>query len=211
MHFKRLIVTITCISICSCIFADGKHKPQAVLNHGKWYAGAALGATNFWNKASTNSTSHSESTVGAIGGLFVGYQYDFSNRLDLGGEIFGNLTSANTADNRFNPKYKSKLRYNYGIRLLPGYQLNNKLNLHASIGYVRASIKNQQGVYSNTTNPVGYQLGLGASYNLYEHLIIRGDILYSNYANKSFNLGSSKFKSNTNELDGVLSLAVLYE
>jgi len=181
---------------------------QAPASHGDWYLGIGAGPTSFFNKVSNSSNASANyGVLGALASLYGGYNYTFTSGFGLGGEVFGDVRSPYYKDNNsFNPSYKARLRYTYGLRVLPGYQFNSTVSAHAILGYVRGNMRSTAGGYSHTSNLTGYQLGLGADYMATQHVGLRGDLIYSNYNKASFNIDGVSFKNWPSTMDAVLSV-----
>lgn len=189
--------------------------PTAQKNKGEWYVGLGAGPTVLFNTENTNDTGDTNySALGVLGGLFGGYAYHFDNRFNLGGEIFGDARSAKYKNtNNYATPYRAQLRYSYGLRIMPGYQVNPRTSLYALLGYVRGNFKSTWSAVTideNISNLNGFQVGVGSKLNLTTHFGLRGDVIYSQYQNKTFTLGGPTnyypFKNSVSTLDGIVSL-----
>ncbi len=186
-------------------------QPDIIQSNSHWYAGIGAGPTGFFNTVNTNNAGDADyGAAGVLGSLYAGYNHGFENKFNLGGEIFGDIRSANYADhdNYESPGYKAHLRYTYGVRILPGYQLNATTDIHLIVGYVLGNIHSTWGGTPSavTSNFNGYQVGIGGGYVCHHRFGLRGDIIYSDYQTKTFTLGSTPFKNSPSSLDGLLSV-----
>ncbi len=168
---------------------------------------------------------------GFNGDLFAGYSWTFTNNLFLAGEIFGNLTNVpvpavdNTTletDAVGNSSYDTTtinmtLKGDYGIRLLPGYQVKPGVAIYGIVGYSRAkmdvstshSLSATTSTDTTSTYPLsstdnywfnGLQLGLGSMMKVTEHLAIRGDIIWTGYQTQTISGNSTS--TSTGSSDG---------
>jgi opacity protein-like surface antigen len=179
-------------------------------NQGEWYAGVGAGATTLFNKASADCCYTGKIGYGAfdaLGSLFGGYSYHFANRFNLGGEVFGDLRSAKYTDyNFFQDTYAAKLQYTYGLRMMPGYQVNPTASLHGLLGVVRGNFRSTYKTDADTSNLDGFQAGVGGQLNLTARLGLRGDLIYSQYQRKTILLTTTRFENNFSTLDGIISI-----
>ncbi|MCD6047283.1 MAG: hypothetical protein K0S08_930 [Gammaproteobacteria bacterium] len=211
---KSLLVGAIALAASSVALADG------------FYVGAGIGGTGFHDKVDntltvdgvTETSSSDHGNLGVLGGLLAGYTWNFANQFNLGVEGFANATSAKISHTSMDGDTTNvKARYNYGVRLVPGYQVTPDTDVHAIVGYVRGNFKAEAtdadtgASASKTQNLNGFQLGVGSGTNVAKNVVVRGDIIYSGYQNKtnSFSDGvvSLSNKNKFNTLDGVVSVA----
>ena len=179
--------------------------------HMHWYAGVGAGPTGFFNKEKTTggfNGSANYSALGILGTLYGGVDYSLANGLDMAAEIFGDARSAwYKDDHNYTPSYDARMRYTYGLRVLPGYQLSTAATVHLLLGFVRGNLKSTWGSGNrNISNLGGYQVGLGGNYMLSHHVGLRGDLIYSQYQEKTFSMGGFRFKNKPSTFDGVVSV-----
>lgn len=153
--------------------------------------------------------------------LLAGYGWTFPNKVFLGAEIFGNLTNApvtlNTTSSAVdaitgatttgNANVNMTLEGDYGVRVLPGYQVTPSSVVYGIIGYSRAYTE------TSTTNNlttalegsnVGYdlsssnhywfnglQLGLGSMISVTDNIALRGDLIWTGYQEKTLDSNST--------------------
>lgn len=183
--------------------------PTAQKNKGEWYVGLGAGPTVLFNTEKDDVELNKDvnaGNLGILGSLFGGYTYHFDNRFNLGGEIFGDARSAKYKnDSNYDSTYRGQLRYSYGLRIMPGYQVNPRTSLHVLLGYVRGNFKS---TWNDTdiSNLNGFQVGVGSKLNLTTHFGLRGDVIYSQYQNKTVSLNGYSFKNSVSTLDGIVSL-----
>jgi len=128
-----------------------------------FYAGAGLGGSYFRDNGVGTSN------FGGIGEVYGGYAWNFANKINLGLEPFANFAST---DNN----------YNYGFRVVPGYQITPDTSAHLLAGFVRGHFNNGNDVSANEKYfSNGYQAGVGAETNLMKNVALRGDVTFNDY------------------------------
>ena len=198
MFKKTLLVGAVALVASSAALADG------------FYFGAGVGGTGFHDGISIGGGGGAvdQGNLGVIGGLLAGYNFNLANQFNLGLEAFGNATSAKISDSDGTTTFTIKSRYNFGARVLPGYQVTPDTDLHAIVGYVRGQFQENVTVLgvsgSQNLNVNGFQAGVGSGTNLAKNVALRGDIIYSGYQSITDNFGN-QHKFNT--LDGIVSVA----
>ena len=191
--------------ICSTTtFAGSMGLTNPVLFNG-FYAGGSIGAANLINKESTLYEPglydrHQFSATGVVGGGLLGYDYSFTETIKLGVEGFINATGLNVAaEQKYVPysSFNANMRYNTGVRILPGYAFSPGTIGHLLLGYSygKFNIKDNgnygyidKGISSN-----GFQTGLGFSVPCYfKNLSLRADTIYTKYSpNTALGLSTS--------------------
>ena len=163
----------------------------SALTQNGFYLAADIGAADFMTKEShsVNPESHQLGSMGIIGGGYVGYDFDVSNRFRLAMEGFGDATGLNTNLKHSANIYQMSQNYNLGIRLLPEYVFTPNIVGHIILGYANGnfSIKDN-GVYGyiNTSyNLSGFQTGIGFTTTLKNNLFVRLDALYDIYSSST--------------------------
>lgn len=198
--------------------------PAAAM-HG-FYAGIGLGGMTLHETAtgsgdislpsgagiSGSGTNNYGSDIGLNSTLLAGYAWSLPHQLFLGAEVFGNYANVGISANSTQTVTGSlgntvvsdgsgdyNLHYVYGIRALPGYQVNPNVVVYGIAGYSRAHIDSNtnDGSLSIDADTItfpgsssgynfnGYQLGLGSMVDVTEHISIRGDFIYSGYQNQT--------------------------
>lgn len=189
-----------------------------------FYIGGDVGVANLLDKESTlyvpgSYDTHQFSATGFVGGGMIGYDYDFNDRLKLGVEGFIQGTALNIAAKQLygtQPSYRVNMRYNTGVRVLPGYAFSPDTIGHVLLGYSYAKFHlNDNGNYGFINQNVssnGFQSGLGIRVPCYfKNLSLRGDMIYTTYAaNTALGLSSAlapqNYHNNFATLEGNLSL-----
>jgi opacity protein-like surface antigen len=201
---KSLLVGAIALAASSVALADG------------FYVGAGVGGTGFHNQSNIDNGVVKSDTgnLGVIGGVLAGYNWNFANQFNLGVEGFANATSAKTTANYLDSTVTvtQKARYNYGVRLVPGYQVTPDTDVHAIVGYVRGNFKTEASAgsfsASKTFNANGFQLGVGSGTNVAKNVVVRGDVVYSGYQSKTVSdAEGDTAKNKINTLDGIVSVA----
>jgi outer membrane immunogenic protein len=199
MFKKTLLTAALALAATGAASADG------------FYAGLGLGASALHSQSTLNSLTGDDSTgengnFGVLGGLFGGYNFNFANQLNLGLEAFVNADSAKFNESVNAVGYTGKLTYNYGLRVLPGYQITADTDLHLLAGVARGHFEGSSVNFSNSQNVNGWQLGLGSTTSVNTNFAVRGDVIYTGYKTQNLNFSNGdtgSFKANT--LDGVIS------
>lgn len=180
-----------------------------------FYVGGGVGANNLFDRVTVSENGNLNSgNTGFIGGIFAGYDWQLPYCYDLALEVFGDSTTARIKDYQTSNQasLELKYRYNYGLRVLPGYRVSPNSVVYLVLGGVDGHFKmTDSGYYSvanDTFNTVGYQLGIGASSALWKNLSLRGDGIYTSYNANSLN-GSSNinYHNNISTIDVMLSLS----
>lgn len=193
MHHKILTATLIA-SICSigvsnitCAANVPVIQPSSMTMNG-FYIGGMLGAANLMNKEShaVMPESHQVGSVGAVGGLFAGYDYGLNNWARLAIEGFFEVPDQNINISHASNTYTMTQDYNLGLRLLPEYVFTPSTVGHIILGYVNGRFHiNDNGVYGTINTAYhqgGIQTGLGLTTTLQNNLFIRLDALYDAYA-----------------------------
>ena len=176
---------------------------------------------------------HDLGQFGFTGGGFAGYNYCHPSCFDLGMEIFANgftteakaVHQTSSSGITIPTKLKVTQRYNFGGRVLPGYQFSDKTEGHLILGYTLGGFKlKDSGVYGHVSENFdanGFQIGLGATLGVTRHISFRLDSIYSGYTrhfNSSGRAPSSaeggpsggvtaKYQVRVSTVDSTLSLA----
>lgn len=180
-----------------------------------FYLGGGVGADSLNDKLTVSSSGNTQKgNLGFIGGIFGGYEWTFRNCFNLGVEAFADSAVVRIKDYQTSNQaaLELKYRYNYGVRVLPGYRFAPGSVVYLIGGGVEGNFKmTDTGYYSNvsnTFNSLGYQLGIGASSLIWKNLSLRGDAIYSAYSANSFNgSGNVNYHNNISTLDALVSLS----
>jgi hypothetical protein len=211
MFKKTLLVGAVALAVAGAASADG------------FYVGAGIGGIGLHQATSitfvndygdTDHLSNDGGTLGVTGGLLAGYNFNFANQMNLGIEGFANMTSAKQNSELVSTSGNDvatvstvlKEKYNYGVRLVPGYQVTPDSDMHVLVGYVRGHFT----ANSENTNANGFQLGLGSTTSVTKEFSLRGDIIYSGYKSKSASVSEPdgnaySLSTKNNTLEGVVS------
>jgi opacity protein-like surface antigen len=185
---KSLIIGIALYS--SGIFAANN-------SYDGFYLGANIGAASLIDKESTDNPAtdlHYLSALGVVGGGILGYDFSPREKLKFGVEAFINATDLNIADDQnYSPasSYTVKMYYNFGFRLLPGYEFTPGTIWHLILGYSNAEFNindnGNYGIIDSDFNKSGFQFGLGMTTALFKNLLLRTDVLYTDYSSQTSN------------------------
>lgn len=230
---KKLLISA---SIAALGFATGAQaadiiQPQPVAPYQapafSWtgfYIGAQAGYS--WSKGSVKANEiidhhkFSPDPDGFIGGIYLGYNYEFSNRIVLGLEtdmVWGNLDDKGTSyplegvigggQSALNGHIKQKWAGATRVRL--GYGIDRWMPYVAG-GVAYSKIKSGIRQKSDGTAPnnflkdntfTGWTIGTGVDYAVTDNLLLRLEYRYSDYGNKSNSYNEvlklkTKFKTN---------------
>lgn len=171
---------------------------------GGGYIGAQVGYDWAKTKLSFNNQNASMNNNGFIGGIYAGYNWEFSNAYILGleGDINYSDLSKNISVN--NQSWGSRLEWEGAIRARIGFNYERVLPYLAA-GISFAGVKDN---YSNTTNNyadnnntrTGYTLGAGIDYSLTNSFIIRAEYRYSDYGKKNIFSNNAESKISVNSV-----------
>lgn len=124
-----------------------------------FYVGGHLGYGSGAAKSAGTDLGHK----GVLGGLHVGFGKEFSNKLFLGLEAFGNLSKVEGK----NDGVKNKRRNDFGAAFRPGFVCGNALL------YVKAGISSTTWKTAGHSKRVtGFVPGLGVSFMTSEHVTL---------------------------------------
>lgn len=198
----------TClIPFLSLLFLS-KIAHAADYNH--FYLGGDIGIANLVDKESTPTPAqamHHLGATGLVGGGFAGYDFSIQEHLKLGIEWFMNATNLNASSyqnyadlNGNSPVYTAHMKYNLGIRALPGYAFTPDTIGYAILGYSYGKFNIQDngnyGYVSNSIDENGFQCGAGIRTPLWNHIYLRTDVLYTLYASSQINGISTNSEGN---------------
>lgn len=173
-----------------------------------FYVGAGLGPdlgdfaqnariTSPGNFDARDKTHHSGR--GVFGTLFGGYSLS-RDYWSLGAEVNGNLSSLKFKSSNYEyinlsfTNTKFRLRRNYGVSILPGFQYSENTLLYGRLGYANGNFRiNTQDVSLKNINRNldGFRAGLGLKQDLSEHLALRLEYSHIEYEKTTFTGGSN--------------------
>jgi outer membrane immunogenic protein len=167
--------------------------PPPVFSWTGYYVGAFVGgAHGLWTVDFYRNNNHGHAEEGADGGAFGvwgGYNYQFANRLVVGGEVDFGKTNAKQSNDIFdNDTSLAEFGVFGSARARFGYAFDRVL-LFGTTGVSFASITNniqkgrnagEQVVWEDQVR-AGPVVGAGVEYAFTNNLIGRGEYLYSNY------------------------------
>lgn len=169
--------------------------------HAGFYVGAGLGpnSTNFKHYAHfTQPGAHGANVIqktpyggtGIFGTLFSGYEY-LHNHYVLAAEINGNVNSVSvlTSNKNYSPINFTSTSYaiknNFGVSILPGYQVSKSTQLYGRLGYVNGEVRikgNDNSLTNISHRRNGFRPGLGIKHQLTEHVALRMEYSQALYA-----------------------------
>lgn len=197
---KTLLTALLALTATGVASANGFYAGFGV-------GGSALHSGNDLTQSST-TTSHDIGNIGALGSVFGGYNFNLDNQVNLGIEAFANADSVKAQYQDSTYTLTEKLTYNYGLRLVPGYQITADTDLHLLAGLARGHFtgRDSTGGEDDSKNIYGWQGGFGATTAVNSNFSVRGDLIYTDYKKKTYDLGTNESMSiKANTLDGVIS------
>lgn len=198
LNFKTITLTLLLLS-CGNGFAGAMGDDYMPPTYNGLYVGGNIGIADLQDK-NTHYISpeiHHLGGIGVIGGGIVGYDYSITEQFKLGIEGYGNATGLNTGIQHFNQttgvqdnSEQMNMRYNAGIRILPGYQYTTDTEGHLILGYSNARFSNiDNGTYGyldTQFNKNGFQGGIGWKATLFnQHTVLRLDAIYTRYSGQN--------------------------
>lgn len=172
------------------------------------WSGFSIGlqAGHVWSQVTqvySNGDYSRPDATGFLGGIYAGYNHQFSSNLVLGGEIDWSWSGADGSSLFYTPagapfpaNFVSTfdLRWTAAARVRVGYALDRWSP------YVAGGVAAARGSFAGNTattvfDPggtetyVGWTIGAGAEYAATDKLIVRGEYRYSDFGSRSFNSG----------------------
>ncbi len=204
MFKKSLLALLLTVSGMSVAYASGA------------YVGLGVGVDALHNKETSSTATLNPGgaadygAFGAMGSFFAGFNMNFNSKVSVAVQPFFNVDSTQAKNsNTYIPSYSLTLRNNYGVQVLPGYRVLPDVTTHAILGYTRGSFQHKGGTKSNF-NSNGYQLGLGADGDVAKNVVVRGDVVFSQYQSNTLTDTGVTFKSRPSTMDAILSVVYRY-
>jgi len=153
---KAIIASAVFAATAGLAFANGgTYVPPAAHHDGSFYAG--VGVSRDFTRYEINTHDHDGRVdvgdSGWDGHLYAGYGMTFQDHYYLGGEVFGAYSSNKVGV----PGDDMRLKYSFGISLLPGVKLSDSTMLYTRIGWVNSKFEGPG--FDRSRN--GVQLGVG--------------------------------------------------
>ncbi len=130
---------------------------------------------------------------GAVGGLFFGYNHFLSGNLLAGVEVEGNLSDLNGRLSSGNPNTGDYYQHDWSaaarmrLGFLPAENLLLYMSAGVAVGHFNYGASNSFAIQQHWGNLdqtlVGLQLGLGAETYVYPNVSVRGEAVYTHFAN----------------------------
>lgn len=184
------------------------------------YVGAQLGydfggmADYRWLSLPMSAYNYSHNPNGFLGGVFLGYNYQFSNGLMLGGEAdatWGNIRAAAPAPLDPDTMGATKIDWTASVRARLGYAIDRFMPyITGGAAYGRLNFA-ESGllVGSGDVNLSGWTIGAGAEYAVTDNLLIRTEYRYTEFSRKSFTTTITNFDVDLNSHD--IRLGISYK
>lgn len=206
-YYKKILL-ISFIISASHSWAGTMGLAPSAINYGGFYVGGMAGVSDLSTKFEymINPGSAQIGEIGFIGGLFVGYNFIFFNDYNVEIEGFGNglgglrgsittttlpnvtcTSSGLTTTVNYNAPSSSTVTfstpYNAGVRILPGYQIQNGGQFHLIAGWQYSSFtvndNGSHGYINKSFSGSGFETGAGWETPLLDPLLLRIDLLYT--------------------------------
>lgn len=174
-----------------------------------FYAGANIGKGWGMIKSPNNKDFHSYKTNGTIGGLHMGYNFQFNEQYLLGLEAqlsFSNIkqTEYDRVNNPHSAYVNSaKLKHALSLNAKAGYMVDNFLPyVTAGLTYAKheyglgcdksyaPSTERCQTAFNDSANKssLGFNIGIGMDYKITDNLSMGAEFRYTKFGKKSVNL-----------------------
>ncbi|WP_439271565.1 outer membrane protein [Pseudochrobactrum sp. HB0163] len=181
-----------------------------------FYIGGQVGYT--WAKAKLTVDSFDD-TIGLkprgfMGGIYAGYNWEFSNSYLFG--IEGDINYSSLSDSAILTAANAQLEYTSRIELEGAVRARFGINYDRILPYIAggvafarikdtATIINSNPVVTadDTDGRVGFTIGAGVDYAMTNNLILRAEYRYTDYGKKSFDqafYNDSRNKLTTNDV-----------
>lgn len=184
-------------------------------------AGYAWGKSPFLNVSSIED-GYTEGTDydpdGFFGGIYTGYNKQFTNNVVLGVDADLNLANVKSKNSVyasesynlvFNEKPFAKIKWNGAVRARLGYAYDRVLPYIASgvsFGEYEFGLNRTSGrvIFSEKPTITGWNIGAGFEYAATDNLILRAEYRYTDFGSKTFHglfgEGEGKIKLNTHDV-----------
>lgn len=209
---KKILLTSSAIILCSyniSMAADMVYHNPEVPTYDEqtiWegvYIGAQLGYdwarmrldNNFDIKADSN---------GFIGGIYAGYNWEFSNAYLFGVEADINYTDLSSDSTFGNQTWHTRVQWEGAIRARFGVNYERVLPYIAG-GVAFAGVQDDldthtNNSWSNTEIRTGFTIGAGVDYSLTNNLLLRAEYRYSDYGKRNIFTNTSETRLSTNSV-----------
>jgi len=181
-------------------------------------AGYAWGKSPFTNVSDGYSEGTDYDPDGFLGGLYTGYNHQFSNNVVFGVDAdlnFAKIESKN--GDYFSDSHNfvfpwipsSKMKWNGAARARLGYAYDRILPYIAggvSFGEYEFGVRFSSGrdIFSEKSTMTGWNIGAGFEYAATDNLILRAEYRYTDFGNKTFHglagEDTAKIKLNTHDV-----------
>lgn len=199
------VVTVSPAAFAADVFVQ---EPIAAYNWSGIYVGGqvgyAWGEAPFRNRTGDYLETTDYDPDGFLGGFYVGYNHQLSNKLVLGVDAdinFANLKGGGngyTRDALLDPWIDSSLdtsarmRWNGAVRARVGYAIDRFMPYVAggvSFGELKFDLFNKDNGFrhfSENASMTGWNIGGGVEYAATDNLIVRAEYRYSDFGSKTF-------------------------
>jgi len=210
LNFRKGILLLLALFSSQAFAALKCQHPMLTCQHALrdyFYVGATLGAVGLMDRESTSNPIrdvHYLSASGGLAGILLGFDMYVMDNFTFGLEGFFNRTNVSVSDNQnFTPQtsYIAKMRYNTGLRILPGYEFTPDTKGHLilawSIGNFKIDDNGNYGIVNDIFSKSGIQMGVGAETALAKHIALRGDTIYTFYPSNATNASTASVPSSS--------------
>lgn len=161
------------------------------------YVGAQVGYDfggtadyRFFNLAAS-AYNYTHNPNGILGGVFLGYNYHFSNGLMLGGEadmLLGNIRASSLAPLDPGTMGATSFDWTASVRARLGYPIDRFMPyITGGVAYGRLNFE-ETGLFAGSADVglTGWTIGAGAEYAATDNLILRAEYRYTDFRNEPF-------------------------
>lgn len=176
------------------------------------YIGAAAGYG--WGKSDLDSDfgSMSFDPDGFLGGVYAGYNYQFSNNVVLGIEADIDYSDMNGDDEVGIISGDSELQWQGSVRARLGYAMDRVLPYitgGVAFGNYEHSITDGVDGFSDDDTYVGWTVGAGIEYAITDNWIMRGEYRYTDFGDQDFDFAGADY--NVDLKTHALKLGISYK
>ena len=138
----------------------------------------------------------------STGGGYFGYRINHDQDSLLNIEVDALFGSKSYKENIVNStvllgsEYKDKNADSYGLSILSGYGVGERVDIYGRLGVSMTTVKND--TYQKTLRPLGVVLGLGVQAKVYGNFFVRLDYRYIHYQKKKMSIEADPAVQNLN-------------
>jgi outer membrane immunogenic protein len=155
--------------------------------------GYAFGSADYTLEELESGFDYEHDPDGFIGGVYAGYNYQFTNGVVLGGEadiVWGDVEDSSVAQGNDNFSATTSIDWMGAARLRLGYAMGRFLPyVAAGVAFGQFDfVERDEGDFYGEADEdlIGWTLGLGAEYAVTDNWIVRGEYRYTDFDDQDF-------------------------